>query len=494
MIVILWMAYGLSMAVFVAFDPIFSSAWPPVGFSLLLGLMIVRKLIKNEHLMMYIVSFAMFFYLFLLNVEFPYLVNYFYILLGIIIPSLYQHYGVILFSGVLTMFSLSYFFIFSFDEIFTSVESVDILYFILLSAILVIFFLFHIMFTKSLWVKAQLGENKAKQKLHSTENYLNAFFTQTSEAIVVYDNKGSIINVNEAFTMLYGWNKEELISKNINDFLPVQWNATSETEVVHRNKHGNPLDVAISVSFIKDPKGENAAYLMMIWDVSERKRTEAQLMQSEKLKVVGELAAGIAHEIRNPITVLSGFTQLMDNTYYKGLMEAELKRMDGIVEELLILAKPRATHLTSIICRNLIDEVVELFESICVNQKIKVNWKRCESASIYGDYNRLKQVLINVFKNAIEAIEYEGVVEIDLTIQDNDVLLHIANDGPSIPEETLSELGSPFFTTKETGTGLGLMISKTIMKEHGGHFCIHNQPVQGVVVTLTLPTHNGEQI
>ncbi|MDV2887041.1 ATP-binding protein [Alkalihalophilus pseudofirmus] len=493
MIIVLWLSYALTMAVFI-FDPVYSSKWPPVGFSLLVGLMIIRKLLKNEYWMMYIISFTMFFYLFVLNVEFPYLVNYIYILLGIIITSLYQHYGVTIFSGVLAIFSLTYFFYFSFEEIFTTVEPVDIAYIIALSIIIMMFFLFHIKFTKSLWVKARLGEKQAKEKLASTENYLDAFFTQTSEAIVVYDSNGKIINVNEAFSSLYGWVYEELINRHINEFIPPQWEATSELEMIHKSREGKPLSVAIAISYIKDTNGKIVAYLMMIWDISERKRTEAQLRQSEKLKVVGELAAGIAHEIRNPITVLSGFTQLMENSHHKEMMQAELKRMDGIVEELLILAKPRAAELAPISIKELIEEVILLFESICMNQKINVNWNNNHTPLIYGDYNRLKQVLINVFKNAIEAIEYKGCIEITLSTIKDQVCIHIENDGPPIPSEMLCEIGSPFYTTKETGTGLGLMISSSIMKEHEGSLSIKNREESGVVVTLTLPRHNGERM
>ncbi len=489
MLIVLWVSYLLTMIIYVGFDPLYSSSWPPVGIGMLVVLTILRRVLKNEVWMMYLISSLIFVYLFWLNIEYPYLVNYIYILLGVILTSLYQQYGVTIFSGALATFSLTYFYLFHFDDIFNSIEPVDIGYFIVLAVMIVIFFLFHIKFTKSLWVRAQIGENRAKEKLQSTESYLRAFFKQTKDAIVVYDLNGRIINVNDSFCRLYGWEYEALMQTKISQVIPLDWEETMEIETQHLQKEGHPLIVAKSTSLIKDLTGEPVAYLMLIRDVSEQKMTEDKLRQSEKLKVVGELAAGIAHEIRNPITVLSGFTQLMgEENHYKGLMQTELNRIDGIVDELLVLAKPRAMELSRFSPKDVLDEVLELFHSICENQQVRIQWNRCDQTIIQGDRNRLKQVIMNVFKNALEAIGFEGTIEIDVIKRESDVQIEIANDGPFIPVEVLREIGKPFYTTKNTGTGLGLMISTTIMKEHNGCFDIGNRASGGVVVTLSIPT------
>lgn len=491
MIFILWEFYVLMTITYFAFDPDFSTIWPPVGLFVCLSLTLIKKLLRNEKLMMYVIVFAIFAYLFYLNVQYPYLVNYMFILFGIILSSLYQHYRVILFSGVLATTSLIYFFIFSFDEIFMSIEQTDIIYFILYSLLLVLFFLFHSRFTKSLWVSAHQQEQKTKKKLQSTESYLNALFAQTHEAIIVYDKRDTIINVNRAFSHLYGWSHGEMIGNQLTQFLKFDKSNTEEVEMLHHDRWDKPFFIAISTSSIRENSGEIVAYSAIIRDITKRKRTEEQLIQSEKLNVIGKMAAGIAHEIRNPITVLSGFTQLMEDHKHKKMMQSELDRIDKIVGNLLAMAKPKMEQ-TVMSFKNLLEEVTDLYSQVFLDRQVTLKWNHVANTTIYGDKNRLKQVLINIFKNALEAIDHKGIIDISISDHESQIHIEIANNGPSIPQNIIDDVSSAFFTTKETGTGLGLMISTMIIEEHNGHFSIDNQDSGGVVVSLSLPKHEEE--
>lgn len=491
MIFILWGFYVLMTIAYFGIDPDFSTIWPPVGLIVCLSLMLMKKFLRNEKLMMYVIVFAIFAYLFYVNFQYPYLVNYIFILFGIILSSLYQHYRVILFSGILASTSLIYFFLFSFDEIFMSIEQTDIIYFILYSLLLVLFFLLHTRFTKSLWVSAHQQEQKTKKKLQSTESYLNSLFAQTHEAIVVYDKRDSIIDINRAFTHLYGWSHGELIGNQLTEFLKFDKSKTGEVEMLHHDRWDNPFFIAISTSSIRDNSGEIVAYSAIIRDITKRKRAEEQLIESEKLSAIGKMAAGIAHEIRNPITVLSGFTQLMEDHKHKKMMQSELDRIDKIVGDLLILAKPKMTK-SVISLESLLEEVTDLYEQVFLDSQVTLKWNHVANTTVYGDKNRLKQVLINIFKNALEAIDHKGIIDISASDHESQILIEIANNGPSIPQNIIDDVRSAFFTTKETGTGLGLMISTMIIEEHNGHFSIDNQDSGGVVVSISLPKHEKE--
>jgi two-component system sporulation sensor kinase A len=229
-------------------------------------------------------------------------------------------------------------------------------------------------------------------------------------------------------------------------------------------------------------------------DISERKNTEELLRRSDKLLVAGQLAAGIAHEIRNPLTALKGFTQLMltggqHKEQYLTIMKSELTRIEQIISELLMLAKPQAVTYKKRSLEPIIYDVISLLESqanlsgvqIMLNLPSTLPMVHCEE-------NQLKQIFINVIKNGMEAMPKGGLIQIDAYTEDpGQVVLVFQDQGSGMPAEKLSRLGEPFFTTKEKGSGLGLMISQKIINEHGGFMHFSSEPGQGTTVTVLLP-------
>ncbi|KYD04877.1 PAS domain-containing protein [Bacillus atrophaeus] len=239
--------------------------------------------------------------------------------------------------------------------------------------------------------------------------------------------------------------------------------------------------------------GETAVQVILR-DISERKQTEELMLKSEKLSIAGQLAAGIAHEIRNPLTAIKGFLQLMKptmegNDHYFDIVFSELSRIELILSELLMLAKPQQhafkEHLN---LKKLISEVTALLETQANLNGIfiKTAFQR-ESIFINGDQNQLKQVFINLIKNAVESMPDGGTVEIDTTEDEHSVHVTIIDEGEGIPEKVLKRIGEPFLTTKEKGTGLGLMVTFNIIENHQGTIQVDSKPEKGTAFKISFP-------
>lgn len=241
------------------------------------------------------------------------------------------------------------------------------------------------------------------------------------------------------------------------------------------------------------------AVQVIIRDISERKKNEELLINSEKLYVAGQLAAGIAHEIRNPLTSLKGFLQLIvsgrkNNSSYYDIMNSELDRIEDIVSELLMLSKPQVYQLSYHDVRNMMRDTIKLLETQAIlhNTSIDADYGN-EPLWVYGVENQVKQVFINVIKNAIEAMIDGGSIRVKLYRTGDEVFVQIHDEGPGIGEDQLAKMGQPFYTTKEKGTGLGLMVSYKIVDNHRGRIRVNSEIGKGTVFEIMLPFRYPEQ-
>jgi signal transduction histidine kinase len=226
-------------------------------------------------------------------------------------------------------------------------------------------------------------------------------------------------------------------------------------------------------------------------DISERKSAEEILLRSEKLSIVGELAAGIAHEIRNPLTTIKGFMQLYqrEDSSIDNLLLSELDRIETITSQLLTLGKPQAVELKRTNVLELIEGTLELLapEAAMNNIQFKLTFEE-SSYFITCEKNQLKQVFLNIFKNAMEAMKDGGDIQIGLRKgPEDECVISVQDQGCGIPEELLPRLGEPFYTLKEKGTGLGLMISNKIIKQHNGSITFKSKSKEGTIVEIKLP-------
>jgi len=301
--------------------------------------------------------------------------------------------------------------------------------------------------------------------------------------------------------------KEHIVGQPISTFLcdgyidlskyEMEEQSMEPLEVAWKTARGNTIYSEVYV--VPTTYSGKKAFELLIKNITEKRKTEKSLIEAEKLSIAGQLAAGIAHEIRNPITALKGFLQLMKldlqtKSDYWDIMESELERIETISNELLYLAKPCAAKLMPIELKRLILEVCLLLESQAnLHNIIIVKRIPKEDVIIFGNEAQIKQVFVNIIKNAIEVMANGGKITINVEKQEESVNVSIIDEGCGIPKDNLKKIGNPFFTTKKDGTGLGLMVTYNIIRNHQGTISVVSEVDVGTTFTITLPLLNFAQ-
>ena len=243
--------------------------------------------------------------------------------------------------------------------------------------------------------------------------------------------------------------------------------------------------------FNKD--GSRKALLVIGRDITELKETENLLRQSEKMSVLGELSAGIAHEIRNPLTTIKGFMQMgkektINLDDYIDVMVDEINRINSIANGLLLVAKPTEVIFTVKNINTIVKEVVQLLSTEAAMQNTQIYIDEQEAFHVFCDDNQLKQVFINILKNALEAIPSNGEVHISIHEKNEDTIaIRFDDNGCGIEENRLKHIGEPFYSVKEKGIGLGMTVSYRIIKTHKGSINIDSEVNVGTSVEVLLP-------
>ncbi|MFD2680103.1 PAS domain S-box protein [Bacillus seohaeanensis] len=345
---------------------------------------------------------------------------------------------------------------------------------------------------------------KMEEALIEAKELLEAYFEHSADGIALLDPEGQVLKVNQQFGDMFGWKEEEITGKPItfihrkdqvdqfkrNIEIVKAGKRINDVETVRYRKDQTPIDIAFNLSPILNKQGNLIGISAIIRDLSEKKRQEDLLKKSEQLAMIGQLAAGVAHEIRNPLTTLKGFLQLIvessNNSFYLEVIQGELDRIELITNEFLALSKPRAVQFTMCSFTSLLTSSVEFIKMECLKQGVDVQFS-VDDVEIYCDAHQMKQVILNVMKNALEAMPKGGLLNVSLEKKGKHAKLLIQDNGKGIPPERMKHLGEPFYSTKEKGTGLGLMICQKIMKEHHGSFTIHSVMGEGTKVEIKVP-------
>jgi len=318
---------------------------------------------------------------------------------------------------------------------------------------------------------------------------------------VICEEKWTFIN-ESGLKMLEVDNYGEIFGKSIYDNLPKE-DFDKIWQEVHEQHNGTKLPTfeqewktmkgnAIYTELIGIPTtylGKDAMQII-IRDITERKQAEALMLQSEKLTVAGQLAAGIAHEIRNPLTAIKGFFKLLEREMeekkeYFHIIESELSRIELILSELLLLAKPHQVFVHPVSLHSLLKDVTTLLETQAIMNNVWFDLKlKANSPTIKCDENQMKQVFINLIKNGIEAMPSGGTIYINTEDSGDEVVVTFRDEGTGISEDIIKRLGEPFFTTKTTGTGLGLMITFNIIKNHHGTVNVTSEVNEGTQIEV----------
>ncbi|MFJ5715263.1 PAS domain S-box protein [Neobacillus sp. NPDC093127] len=361
-------------------------------------------------------------------------------------------------------------------------------------------------------IRSDISDRKrAEGHLKETikENNDIKFALDQSSIVAFTDARGKITNVNDKFCEISKYSREEILGKDHNilnsryhskDFFKTLWKTIGEGnvwkgEIRNKAKDGTYYWVDTTIVPFLNEQGRPYQYLAIRNDITERKKTEEVLHRQDKLAAVGQLAAGVAHEIRNPLTSMKGYTEFLqldendpERQEFLNIILDEIERVNTIVEDFMVLAKPKAVELEEKNVIPVIKNVVSLLEFEARKKNVRLSFD-CdhEIIQIECDENRLKQVFLNFIKNGIEAMPNGGDLHVKTFIHDNKVQISIQDSGVGIPKEKLQKLGEPFFTTKKNGNGLGLMVSFKIIESHNGKVFVESEPNKGTTFNILLP-------
>ncbi|MBP1989164.1 PAS domain-containing sensor histidine kinase [Paenibacillus eucommiae] len=356
-------------------------------------------------------------------------------------------------------------------------------------------------------IQEQGERKKLEQSLIEIYQRYESFITYNPDGVRAIDLNGNFTEVNPAYEQITGYSKEELLTIAMKDLtfeddreqLSKEWIMINETQASHsfdtgiRHKQGHRVEVRIHNIPIYI-NGQLVEIFGTVKDITDLQRTEELLRKSDKLSAVGQLAAAVAHEIRNPLTSLKGFIQLLKHTYpeakshYIEIMLSELSRIELISSELLVLAKPQMTVFQQKDVCFIMSDVISLLESQANINSVQIIAAFDEGIPLlHCEENQLKQVFINIIKNGIEAMSSGGIIRVSIKKDQQHVRIQVFDEGCGIPENFVSKIGEPFYSTKEKGTGLGLMVTQRIIEAHKGRLDIKSKVNKGTTVSVILP-------
>ncbi|SFR14561.1 ATP-binding protein [Desulfoscipio geothermicus] len=344
--------------------------------------------------------------------------------------------------------------------------------------------------------------------LKQSEIILNTINT----GVIAVDNSLKITMFNKYAEKSFSFSQRQVIGQPFGDFIgqfiedkeQVLNALTKQKEIrdrelvfyINNNKHHYICDTYL----LKNDVDESDGTIIFLKNITKIKEIELQLARSEKLSIIGELAAGTAHEIRNPLTTVRGFVQVIHQKLRQmginefddqvNLMLAEIDRVNQIITDFLNLAKPKQTQIQLLDINSLLNEVMFLMENEALRQNIKINKVLAPSLpSVVGDKDQLSQVFLNIISNAFQAMGEKGVLTIKSTASDDQsmVIIDLIDNGVGIPKGLLDKVFDPFVSTKEDGTGLGLAISNRIIADHRGEIKVTSLPGAGTTFSVILP-------
>ena len=373
----------------------------------------------------------------------------------------------------------------------------------------------------------EIGRNiterkKMEEALRDSEEKLRKMFESATDGISVIDLKGIITEVNQRTAEMHGFSsKDELRGKSAFELLAprdheriaanmkkvIKQGAIRGVEYTLLRADGSEFPGELSTSALKDARGNLIGHITIVRDISAQKQQSEQLMMADRLASIGELAAGTAHELNNPLTSVIGFSQLLmekdipdDIREDVKLIYNEAKRAADVTKNLLTFARKHRPVKQLSQINNIIEDVLKLRAHEHKVNGIEVKRRLAHDLpEIMVDYFQMQQVFLNIIINAeyfMTEAHKRGTLTITTKKQNSSVRISITDDGPGIPPENLSRIFDPFFTTKEAGkgTGLGLSICHGIVTEHGGHIYARNQPGKGATLVVELPINGSDHI
>lgn len=349
------------------------------------------------------------------------------------------------------------------------------------------------------------------------EEKLDALIATMPDIVLFQDGDGRWLKANDAATRLFklepevyrGLSSREIIKEYPQGQVALRqfaesdnrvWDAgeTAYEECTIPQPDGTERIYQVTKVPVYHKGGERSGMIVIGRDVTEQKKAEEALRRSETIAAVGQLASGIAHEIRNPLAAIKWSVEVLRKAnpgteQQIDLIVSELDRVDNIVGELLLVAKPHDKQFGIMNIHDILQSVVTLMVGHARKSRITISTDVPETLPLlYCEPHQLKQVFINLIKNGMEAMDSGGYIHVEAGVDDaQDIHVHITDEGTGIPPELLKRLGEPFLTTKEKGTGLGLMVTHKIIQDHNGTLKFSTHQPHGTVAEVVLHSVNS---
>src|SRR5258707_7380279 len=372
-------------------------------------------------------------------------------------------------------------------------------------------------------------------RLAQEKGFLETVFNAIQEGIIVTDSKARITYLNDAACGVFGLEAGEAIGKRLDERIRgLDWESMTRSSgpVSHDMEIFYPQNRFINFYVVplvmeqREPTvagggasggtvagnhgrlpgstipatAEEVGHVMILRDITESRRTAQQTIESERLNALRLLAAGVAHEIGNPLNSLHIHLQLMERSVQKlrddekaeleqsiDVARSEVNRLDSIVTQFLKAIRPSRPQLRPENVNTIVEEAVRFFAPELQDREIVVKQElRSDLPLLQLDRDQMKQAFYNVIKNSVEAMHRHGTLRIRTDLADTHVIVRFVDTGGGMSAESLSRVFEPYFTTKPTGSGLGLLIVRRIVREHGGELSIESQG-EGLTLTIRLP-------
>lgn len=345
--------------------------------------------------------------------------------------------------------------------------------------------------------------------------YADKFFDNIQSAIITIDSTGKITSFNHVACETIGVNEDSILRKNIKEIkdvriMPIIKLLTDglEKDVIYikhiikvKNDNGMDTPIMINTSVQKDASGKLLGVIGVFRSVEEVKQLEESIIRAKNLEALGALSAGMAHEIRNPLTSIKGYAQYIklelgsDNELDSdiSIIISEVDRLNGIIDRFLAFARPKELKLEQCNINKIVNFVISLIKKDRLADNIEVITELSELPLLTIDFEQMEQVILNIVINAIQAMPNGGTLKINTKYNkaSNIVQLEIMDTGEGIISENQDKIFEPFFTTKEKGTGLGLAICSRIVENHKGIIEVNSTQNAGTMFIIKLPVSNG---
>jgi len=352
--------------------------------------------------------------------------------------------------------------------------------------------------------------------LKQTQDYTRQVVASMASGLLSVDISGKIVSYNLLALEMLDLQESEVRGMDFKEVIDFKAAGIFETlnqcvsvldrEITYRNKSGEMVPLALSITPIMDEKNTCRGAVIIFRDLREIKLLEEKVRRSEKLAAIGKLAAGVAHEIRNPLSSIRGFAQYLKNALkdrprekeYAETMVSEVDRINRVVTDLLTFARPMEADLAPTDVTELVERTVRLVQVDARSRDIDIQTNLSDLSKIPLDANQMTQAILNLLLNSLQAVNSGGHIEVGVELDPSvsQLKIWVEDDGPGISPDQKEKIFDPFFTTREKGTGLGLAIVHKIVENHGGEIHLQSPPagkVQGCRFTVSIPVRSHDR-